>query len=373
MLLGSVSKLSERTLIAYDEKYRQYDLGEGHPFRGDRFENAMKFFDTHRLLNNANVAVVSPQPASKEYLLRVHEAGYIDQIFRLARESKFYDIETPVSEKILEAALLIVGGAIECGNAVASGKAARAISLGGGYHHAGRDYGGGFCLFNDIAILIEHLRAKHNVKRFLVLDHDLHAGNGTSDIYYRDPSVLFISLHQDPRTLYPGTGFVWQIGEGEGEGYNVNVPLPAGTSDETYLYALNEVFVPLAEEFKPDVLITNGGSDPHFADSLGDLSLTVNGFFRLSKLAEETAESVCSGKLISLIGSGYNPKVLPACWYALAAGIVGLKSIDVEDPYEAPKESAQCRRTVENTVDELKRLLRKHWACFSGFGLNVMP
>lgn len=365
--------MAENTIIAFNEKYQQYDLGEGHPFRGERFENAMKFFDTHGLLSRMGVTVVSPEPASKEDLLRVHEAGYIDRIFRLARECKPYDVETPVSENILEAALLIVGGAIECGNAVESGKATRAISLGGGYHHAGRDYGGGFCIFNDVAVLIEYLRAKHDVKRFLVLDHDLHAGNGTSDIYYRDPSVLFISLHQDPRTLYPGTGFVWQIGEGEGEGYNVNVPLPAGTGDEAYLHALNEVFVPLAEEFKPEILITNGGSDPHFADSLGDLGLTVDGFFRLSKLAKETADRVCSGRIISMVGSGYNPKVLPSCWYALVAGIACLKSIDIEDPYEAPKEPSQCRRTVEKTIDELKRLLRRYWACFGGFGLNTMP
>lgn len=373
ILIRERFQLPEKTFITFHEKYKQYDLGEGHPFRGDRFENAMRFFESQSLFSRADVTLVSPHPASKEDLLRVHDASYVDLIFRLAEEKRPYDIETPVSERILEAALLIAGGAIECGNAVLSGKAARAVSLGGGYHHAGRDYGGGFCLFNDIAVLIEYLRAKHCVKRFLVLDHDLHAGNGTSDIYYRDPSVLFISLHQDPRTLYPGTGFVWQIGEGEGEGYNVNVPLPAGTGDETYLYVLNEVFVPLAEEFRPEVIITNGGSDPHFADSLGDLNLTVRGFFRLSQLLKGTADRICGGRIVSLIGSGYNPKVLPACWYALAAGVAGLSEIDVKDPYDPPKEPQQCRRTVEMTIDELKRLLRKHWACFGGFGLNVMP
>jgi len=359
--------LSKKVMMTFHEKFRQYDLGEGHPFRGDRFVNAMKFFEGQGLFRLSEISLGTPQPASREDLLKVHKEDYVDLIFRLAEERKPYDIETPVSPEILEAALLIVGGAIECGKAVFDGKVNQAISLGGGYHHAGRNYGGGFCLFNDIAVLVEHLRANYSVKRFLILDYDVHFGNGTSDIYYQDPTVLFISLHQDPRTIYPGTGFAWQIGEGAGEGYNVNVPLPPGTGDGTYLYALNEIFVPLAEEFKPEIIITNGGSDPHFADMLGNLSLTVKGFFNLSHLIKETAEKICGGKLVLMPGSGYNPKVLPLCWYALVAGIVDLKEINVKEPYDPPEEPLHCRRKVENTLDELKRLLRKHWSCFGGF------
>jgi acetoin utilization protein AcuC len=356
--------MEDKTLMTFHEKFRQYDLGEEHPYRGDRFTNAIKFFEAQGLFNLPQLTVREPKPASKEDLLRVHEESYIDLIYRLAEENKPYDIETSVSPTILEAALLIAGGAIECGRAVLKEEAKRAISLGGGYHHAGRTYGGGFCLFNDIAVLIEYLRAEHRVKRFLVLDYDVHFGNGTSDIYYRDPTVLFISLHQDPHTIYPGTGFAWQIGEGAGEGYNVNVPLPPGTGDDTYLYALKEIFVPLAEEFKPEIIIANGGSDPHFADMLGDLSLTVKGFFEISRLIRKTAEKVCNGKLVLMPGSGYNPKVLPPCWYALVAGVVGLKEINVGDPYAPPVEPPSCREKVEDTIGELKRLLKGKWACF---------
>jgi acetoin utilization protein AcuC len=365
--------MADKVMMTFHEKFRQYDLGEGHPFRGDRFANAMKFFQSQDLFALPELSFVTPSPASKEDLLRIHAADYVDLIFRLAKERKPYDVETPVSPEILEAALLIVGGAIECGKAVLEGKVNRAISIGGGYHHAGRNYGGGFCIFNDIAILVEHLRAHCNVKRFLILDYDVHFGNGTSDIYYQDPTVLYISLHQDPRTIYPGTGFVWQIGEGNGEGYNVNVPLPPSTGDSTYLYALNEVFVPLAEEFKPEIIIANGGSDSHFADTLGDLGLTAKGFFEISSLIRKTAEQVCNGKLVLIPGSGYNPKVLPLCWYALVAGVASIKEINVEEPYPPPKEPPQCRRTVEKTLDELKRLLRRHWSCFGGFSLNTVP
>jgi len=351
-------------VITFHEKFTQYDLGEGHPFRGDRFVNVMKFFKEQDLLDLSRVTLVEPQPASRKDLLRVHQESYVDLIFRLAEENTPYDVETPTSKRILEAALLIAGGAITCGESIYNGKAKRGISLGGGYHHAGRDYGGGFCLFNDVAILVEYLRVKYDLTRFLILDYDVHFGNGTSDIYYWDPTVLYISVHQDPRTIYPGTGFAGQIGEGKGEGYNVNVPLPPGTSDGTYLYALNEVFVPLAEEFEPEIIIANGGSDPHFADMLGSLRLTVKGFFNLSCTIRNTANKVCDGKLILMPASGYNPKVLPLCWYALAAGVVGLEEIRVEDPSEPPKEQPSCRKQVKNTIGELTRLLKKKWVCF---------
>lgn len=219
-------------------------------------------------------------------------------------------------------------------------------------------------MFNDIAVLVEHLRDKYGLKRALILDYDVHFGNGTSDIYYSDSSVLYISLHQDPRTIYPGTGFVEQIGKGEGEGYNVNVPLPPGTGDQTYLYALKEIFVPLAEEFKPDLIAANGGSDPHFADTLGSLRLTVNGFFNLSQTIAHAAEKVCQNKLVLMPGSGYNPTVLPPCWYALTAGVVGYESINVSDPYTPPVEFDMVRRTVKNTLANLKRILKKYWKCF---------
>jgi len=311
------------------------------------------------------VVVLRPEPATQQDLLRVHDQDYVNLIFRLGEQSRPYDIETPVSPQILEATMLIIGGAIEAGKAIYEGRVDRAVALGCGYHHAGPNYGGGFCLFNDIAIMIEFLREKSGLKRAMVIDYDVHFGNGTSDIYYEDPNVLFVSIHQDPRTIYPGTGFIEQIGRGVGEGYNVNVPLPPQTGDETYLYTLKEVFVPLAHEFKPEIIVGNGGSDSHFADMLGSLGLTVQGFFKVSRTIVETAMKVCGGKVVLMPGSGYNPAVLPQCWYALAAGVVGLEGIDVSDPYTPPVEPDNVRPKVEDTLRNLRRLLRKYWKCFS--------
>jgi acetoin utilization protein AcuC len=365
--------MPDKTIITYHPKYVQYDLGEGHPYRGDRFTNAINHFRTQGLLPHPEIAIAEPSPATKQDLQKAHTREYIEKIFTLAQQKKPYDSETPTSSTILEAALLITGAAIHCAETIQEGKASRAISLGGGFHHAGRTYGGGFCLFNDIAVLIEYLRTEHNLKRFLVLDHDVHFGNGTSDIYYKDPTVLYISLHQDPHTIYPGTGFIHQTGQAQGEGYNVNVPLPPGTGDQTYLYALNEIFPPLTEEFKPEIIITNGGSDPHFADTLGNLNLTTEAFYEIATIARQTAQKTSNGKLILMPGSGYNPNVLPQCWHAMIAGATGLPEPNTPEPYQPPTEPPRNRSIVERTIDELKRLLRKHWTCFGGFGINTMP
>lgn len=353
-----------RVGIAFHEKYRQYDFGPGHPFRGDRFGNAMKLFEEQGLLNLPNVTILKPEIATLEDLLRVHDKSYIDLIFDFAEKGRPYDFDTPLSRSILEAALYIMGGALKIGKSLYNGEIERGVSLGGGLHHAGKNFGGGFCLFNDVAILARYLQKEQGVRRILILDYDVHAGNGTSDIFYSDPSVLFISVHQDPKTLFPGTGFANQIGRDEGEGFNVNLPLPPGTGNETYFFALREILVPLAWEFKPNIILANGGSDPHFADILGSLNLTVKGFFDLSRLIVNVAKEICRGQVVLLVGSGYNPLVLPACWYALTAGIVGVEKIGVTDPSKPPIEPPWCRERVEATVEELRHILKKYWKCF---------
>jgi len=357
--------MSLRVGIAFHEKYRQYDFGPGHPFRGDRFRNAMKLFAEQGLLDMPNVSILNPEMAKLKDLLRVHNKSYVDLIFDFAEKGRPYDFDTPVSPSILEAALYIMGGALKIGESLFKGKIERGVSLGGGLHHAGESFGGGFCLFNDVALLARHLQEEHGVKRVLILDYDVHAGNGTSDIFYSDSSVLVISLHQDPKTLFPGTGFISQIGTGEGEGFNVNVPLPPGTSGETYFFAVGEVFIPLAKEFKPDVILANGGSDPHFADILGSLGLKVEDFHKLSNLIADVADQTCGGRLALFVGSGYNPEVLPSCWYALAAGVAGVEKIAVRDTSEPPMEPPWCREKVKATVKELKQILKEHWRCFT--------
>ncbi len=350
--------------IVYHEKFCQYDLGPDHPFRGSRFADSRRFLRERGLDESPDVVFIEPQMATWEDLVRAHDRGYVDLILHLAQIRKPYDPDTPVSASILEALIYIVGGAIKAGTSICKGEIGKAVNLGGGFHHAGKTYGGGFCIFNDVAILTEHLRQEYGLRRILILDYDVHFGNGTSDIFYSDPGVLYISLHQDPRTIFPGTGFIEEVGSGEGEGYNVNVPLPPTTGEATYLFALREILVPLAEEFEPDLIIANGGSDAHFADSLGRLGLTVNGFFEISRTIREVSERTCGGNAVLLLGSGYNPTVLPYCWYALVMGFLGKENLDVQDPYSFPPDPWENREKVEDVLKELKRILGKYWRCF---------
>ena len=193
-----------RVGIAFHEKYRQYDFGAGHPFRGDRFGNAMRIFREQGLLDLSYVKVLEPEIAKLKDLLKVHNKNYIDLIFDFAERGRAYDFDTPLSTSILEGALYIMGGALCVGKALYNGEINRGICLGGGVHHAGENFGGGFCIFNDVAILARHLQEEKHARRVLILDYDVHAGNGTSDIFYTDPSVLFISVHQDTKTFTVG-------------------------------------------------------------------------------------------------------------------------------------------------------------------------
>ena len=352
-----------KTAIAYHEKYAQYDLGPGHPYRGDRFPRAWEFFKKMGLLERPEVVVVRPEPAGREDLLRVHDEKYVDLIFRLSEHSRPYDWETPCSPEILEAALLITGGALAVGSKVMEGEVEKGVAMGGGFHHAGRDYGGGFCLFNDVAILAVFLKERYSLDRIMIVDHDVHAGNGTSDIFYSDPTVLFISIHQDPRTIYPGTGFVHQIGSGPGEGYNVNVPLPPGAGDESYMKVLKEVVRPLAEEFGPQLIISNGGSDPHFMDLLGSLRITARGFYSITRFLTGLADELCDGKYVLMPGSGYNPSVLPMSWYALVAGAMRLEPEGIEEPRSPPPEPDYVKKEVEKVISEIREVLKPYWRC----------
>ncbi|MDI6811873.1 MAG: histone deacetylase, partial [archaeon] len=222
---------------------------------------------------------------------------------------------------IEKATRIIVGSSLVAGELVFKGEFKKAISLGGGLHHAKENFGEGFCVYNDVVICAKNLLTK-GLKRILILDTDAHAGNGTSEAFYEDDRVLFIDLHQDPRTLYPGTGFINEIGSGKGEGFTVNIPLPVGASDLAYHYCFKEIIFPLAKEFKPEIIIRYGGSDPHFADGLTNLGLTLEGFKMIGKEVRKLAAEVCEDKEIDLIASGYNPEILPLAWTLMISGLL---------------------------------------------------
>lgn len=350
------------TALLYSDELRFYDFGPGHPFRGDRYA---RFLATLREKLGEELPhrfdLIEPSPASDGDLALIHDPGYTERV-----ESGIgWSIDTPLTPRLVEAAKLIAGSGLLAARLVAEGKYSKAIVVGGGMHHAKRSQEAGFCVFNDVALCFQALVRRHRLSRVMILDTDAHAGDGTAELLYESPSVLFVDLHQDPRTLYPWRGFIHELGRGPGEGRIVNVPMPPGSSDRAYEYALTEVFVPLALEFKPQVILRNGGSDPHFADRLTNLGLTLEGLRMIGREVAEVADTVCDGRVIDLIGSGYNPTVLPYGWLALVAGLIRL-DLKLHEPVPAPgwlTPETGMERTVQ-AVKEVRTALSRFWSCF---------
>jgi acetoin utilization protein AcuC len=264
-----------------------------------------------------------------------------------------------------EAARIIVGQAKLGCDLIQEGTYKKAVSIGGGVHHAKSSFGEGFCLYNDVAFSARYLMKKYKLERVLILDTDAHAGNGTCEYFYDDPRVLFVDLHQDPYTLYPGTGFVSDTGTGKGKGFTVNVPLPPTAGYDSYYRIFGEIVEPLTLEFKPQVIIRNGGSDPHPDDGLTDLGLPVQGFHMIGEKVRHLANEVCHGRELDFIASGYNKRVLPYCWLALISGLADW-DIDIESPEPATLNihddpAYEQTKLVES---EIKRTLKPYWTCF---------
>ncbi|MGA9049109.1 MAG: hypothetical protein WB588_08965 [Dehalococcoidia bacterium] len=364
--------------ILYREELLEYDFGPGHPFRGDRYEIFPRFLK-ERVPEDDNYHFVKANPASDEDLLTIcsreyiqfsHDyykaahAGQLDHVkFGLYQSMDNMPFETPGN--IEEAARLIIGQAKLGCDLVQKGDYPKAVSIGGGMHHAKPNFGEGFCVYNDVAFAARYLVNNYKLERVLILDTDAHAANGTYEYFYDEPRVLLIDLHQDPRTLYPGTGFAKDIGDGKGRGFKVNIPMPPNAGYDSYDRVFMEIVEPLVREFKPQMIIRNGGSDPHPDDGLTDLGLPVRGFHMIGERVRQLADEVCQGKELDLIASGYNKAVLPYAWLALIAGLAGWK-IEVEEPEPVTRKFHKDPAYAETKLveAEIKSNLRPYWKCF---------
>lgn len=363
--------------ILYREELKEYDFGPGHPFRGERYIQFYQFLK-ERLPEDNNYRIVKADWAGEADLLLICQKEYIEvtrEYYKAAHLGLSYggpvyryhsgdNIPSGKPGKLEEAARLIVGQAKKACDLIQKGEFQKVVSLGGGLHHAKPDYGEGFCLYNDVAFCARYLLEKHGLQRVLILDTDAHAGNGTCEYFYDDPRVLFIDLHQDPRTLYPGTGYAWEIGSGKGKGFTVNIPLPPYAGYDSYKLVLEEIVQPLVEEFKPQLIIRNGGSDPHFSDGLTNLGLSVEGFKMIASKVREMSR-VCQGKSVDLIASGYNKQVLPYAWLALICGLAGIEMELAEPAGVTPRFSKDpSLEETEHVITEVKRYLKGYWRCF---------
>ncbi len=231
-------------------------------------------------------------------------------------------------------ALKAAGGSIASVDAVLSGRVDNAYALvrppG---HHASAEVPMGFCLFNNIAIACRHAQSRHGVEKVAIVDWDVHHGNGTQAIFYDDPTVLFVSIHQD--SLYPiDSGSLAETGTGRGEGFNVNIPMPAGSSDPGYRFAFERVVLPIVERFRPDLLLVSAGQDPSAADPLGRVSLTTEGFRSIAAMVTELAASICGGRLVALQEGGYSVDHMPFCTLAIIEAMSGIEPALPRDPLE---------------------------------------
>ena len=254
-----------------------------------------------------------PAPAGDDALLRVHTRQHVDRVRRVcAAGGGVLDLgDTPVGPNSCDVALLAAGAVLRCCDAVATGEVRRAFAaVRPPGHHAEPDRAMGFCLFSSVAVAARHLQARHGVGRVAVVDFDVHHGNGTQAAFEEDPTVLFISLHQDPRTLYPGSGHAWETGTGAGEGFTLNIPFRPGADDEDYVHALEAQVLPELDKFRPEVLMISAGFDAHAEDPLAQVQLSEEGFEHMTQLLVESSEKHCGGRVVSALEGGYNLRAL---------------------------------------------------------------
>lgn len=362
--------------ILYREELKEYDFGPGHSFRGDRYKVFPQFLK-ESLAENEDYQIIKAELAGDEDLRLICQEDYLDfsrgyykaanlGLSYAGEFSRFHSVDNgPIGQpgKVEEAARLIIGQAKLACDLVQEDRSKKAVSIGGGMHHAKPGYGEGFCIYNDVAFCARYLQRKYKLDRILILDTDAHAGNGTSEYFYEDPMVLLIDLHQDPRTLYPGTGFVDQTGSGNGKGFTINVPMPLYSGQEAYERVFKEIVLPVAEEFQPQIIIRNGGSDPHVGDDLTNLGLQVGGFKMIGEKTREIAQ-ISDGKAIDLIGSGYNRKILSYAWLALVCGLAGI-DITLDEPEPIPSWLGVDRfmTYIEAVIQEVKSYLKDYWQC----------
>jgi acetoin utilization protein AcuC len=345
--------------VIYDEGIAEYDFGEGYSLRGDRFPRYLRLLESEGIFKRQDVIQVKPKAADDSDLMLVHTEEYIHRVNEIADKLGFLSDDTPLKPSIVKAVRLIVGAALTAGDLVAQKNVSVAQGVGGGLHHSGKDYGEGWCVFNDVAVCAKSMVERHGMKRVLIFDTDAHAGNGTMDIFYDEPRVLYLTVHQDPATLYPNTGFVNQIGKGEGMGFTVNVPLPPEADDACMDLVLDGVFRPIVRQFRPQVIIRNGGADPHYQDELADLGLTYGGLWSIGKSTCEAAEEIGCG-VVDLVCGGYNPGYEEKGLYAIFCGELG-QGLSYREEGPPPTKDIKVVNKTNAVINQLSDILKDYW------------
>ncbi|MGQ4910588.1 MAG: histone deacetylase family protein [Candidatus Thorarchaeota archaeon] len=339
------------TSLVFDEMYLKHEMGYGHPERPERLRSAMRAISETDLLGDRLVQVTPVIPELDE-ILEIHDADYIDGIRqRSQRGGGFYTMDTSVNEHTYTVALLAAGGGIQAVDGVMHGDSSNAFVLcrppG---HHAEHARAFGFCFINNVAVAARHLLNIHGLDRVMIVDYDAHHGNGTQNAFYSDSKVLYVGLHQDGRTLFPGSGFPNEVGEGEGIGYTVNLAMYPGAGDESYRMAFTEIIEPLSESFKPQFVLVSIGYDGHYRDPLTSLGLTSAGFQMMNAKLNEIARTHADGRIACFLEGGYDLEVIAMGAQNLVEELTGETVSQYADGHS---ESDMCTQHTRNLITEL--------------------
>ena len=294
--------------LVYHSIYLEHDTGL-HCETASRLTTTMLRLKSSGTMDK--LVSIQPQAATVEQIARVHSPSYIAGVESFVKRGGGYldDGDTVASPASYEAAIYAAGGVIDAVDAVMSNKTTYAFALvrppG---HHAVHSAAMGFCIFNNIAIAARDAITKYNLERVLIADFDVHHGNGTQDAFYSESSVLYFSTHQYP--FYPGSGAVDEIGSNEGEGYTVNVPMPGGCGDAEHIRAFEEVLVPVARRYNPQLILVSAGYDAHWADSISSMQVTTTGYAKMTAILKSLADELCGSKLVFALEGGYNVEAL---------------------------------------------------------------
>jgi acetoin utilization protein AcuC len=322
-----VIELNEVAII-YDDSLSKYDFGKTHPLKPVRLKLTFELLRSIGYLERPNVSVFDSKVAIEEELALFHSESYIETV------KKYSDIgsglldsgDTPAFKGCFESTSIIVGASLKALELVADGKTYHAFNMSGGLHHAFRDRASGFCIFNDPAICIAFLKKEYDMERILYLDIDAHHGDGVMYGFYSDSKVLDIDFHEDGNYLFPGTGFIHELGKDETQGLKINFPFPPGTGDSQYGRAFRELVPALIDKFKPEIILMQCGADSHYDDLLTHLNLSTHMYSEIANTIHESAHKYCNGKLIMFGGGGYNLFNVPRCWTVVLNEILGERS-----------------------------------------------
>jgi acetoin utilization protein AcuC len=336
------------TLVVWDDGLLEYDLGD-HPLDPVRVELTIALARSLGVLDRPGVWVEPPEPADEATLRMVHRPEYLAAVKAAPREGARGDltggsgftgwglgtVDNPIFERMHEASADVAGATVAAVEAVWRGQVKRAVNIAGGLHHAMPDRASGFCVYNDPAIGIARLLAL-GAQRVAYVDIDVHHGDGVQEIFWDDPRVLTVSLHESPLTLFPGTGFPSETGGEGAAGTAVNVALPPGTGDAGWLRAFHAVVPSLLRGFRPQVLVTQCGADTHRLDPLANLELTVDGQRAAYLALRALADELCDQRWVATGGGGYAlVEAVPRAWTHLLAIATG----DPLDPATPTPES----------------------------------